>query len=236
MYKVNTSLSKESEEIGRACIFPSGWLENESIWLHMEYKYLLELLRCELYDEFYETMKNILIPFLKPEQYGRSSLENSSFLVSSAHEDKSLHGQGFVSRLSGSTAEFVHIWIMMNVGKQPFICDQNNELCISFKPTLAEWLFTCEKKVITFYERQKGWQTITLPAHSYAFNFLGSILTVYHNPKRKNTYGKNRSRIKEMTLSYINKKQKEKIQNNFVPAKWTKDVLNGKITPNGCLF
>ena len=29
-----------------------GWLENESIWLHMEYKYLLELIRNGMYEAF----------------------------------------------------------------------------------------------------------------------------------------------------------------------------------------
>ncbi|MBP7162296.1 MAG: hypothetical protein KBB26_02055, partial [Candidatus Omnitrophica bacterium] len=76
MYKVNADLSGESEEIGRTRIFPPGWLENESIWLHMEYKYCLELLRNGLYDEFYETFRDILIPFQNPDQYGRSYLEN----------------------------------------------------------------------------------------------------------------------------------------------------------------
>ncbi|MBN1268819.1 MAG: cellobiose phosphorylase, partial [Kiritimatiellae bacterium] len=42
MYKVNESLEKQPMEIGRTKIFSRGWLENESIWLHMEYKYLLE--------------------------------------------------------------------------------------------------------------------------------------------------------------------------------------------------
>ena len=85
MYKVNADLSGESWEIGRTRVFPAGWLENESIWLHMEYKFVLELLRCELYEEFYENFRSVFIPFLNPEQYGRSILENSSFLVSSAH-------------------------------------------------------------------------------------------------------------------------------------------------------
>ena len=53
MYKVNADLSKESDEIGRTRIFPAGWLENESVWLHMEYKYFLELLRCGLAKEFF---------------------------------------------------------------------------------------------------------------------------------------------------------------------------------------
>ena len=44
MYKVNASLADSSFELGRARAFTPGWLENESIWLHMEYKYLLLLL------------------------------------------------------------------------------------------------------------------------------------------------------------------------------------------------
>lgn len=35
MYKVNASLEDTSIEIGRAKVFTPGWLENESIWLHM---------------------------------------------------------------------------------------------------------------------------------------------------------------------------------------------------------
>ncbi len=53
MYKVNASLADQPHDIGRARAFVPGWLENESIWLHMEYKYLLEVLRAGLYEEFY---------------------------------------------------------------------------------------------------------------------------------------------------------------------------------------
>jgi len=98
MYRVNADISSQSEEIGRTRIFPRGWLENESIWLHMQYKYFLEVLRSGLYEEFFTLMKESFVPFLKPEVYGRSTLENSSFIVSSSHEDKNLHGQGFVAR------------------------------------------------------------------------------------------------------------------------------------------
>ena len=66
MYKVNADLSKESDEIGRTRIFPAGWLENESVWLHMEYKYFLELLRCGLTKEFFTEIHGALIPFLDP--------------------------------------------------------------------------------------------------------------------------------------------------------------------------
>jgi hypothetical protein len=105
-----------SEEIGRARIFPPGWLEHESVWLHMEYKFLLELLRAGLYEEFYANFKTVLIPFLDPKVYGRSILENSSFIVSSAHEDNRLHGKGFVARLSGTTAELLHMCQPIGIG------------------------------------------------------------------------------------------------------------------------
>lgn len=52
MYKVNASLQDASFELGRARAFTPGWLENESIWLHMEYKYLLELIRNGMYEAF----------------------------------------------------------------------------------------------------------------------------------------------------------------------------------------
>jgi hypothetical protein len=170
MYKVTAPLGNMPEEIGRCRVFTPGWLENESIWLHMEYKYLLELLKCGLCEEFYAEFKNTLIPFQDPARYGRNILENSSFLVSSAFPDKKLHGNGYVARLSGSTAEFIEIWLNMNVGAKPFTLDKNNKLSLTFSPKLAGWLFD-----------KKG---------DYSFNFLGKIAVTYHNPKRKDTFGK----------------------------------------------
>ncbi|MCK9604020.1 MAG: cellobiose phosphorylase [Candidatus Omnitrophica bacterium] len=180
MYKVTAPLKSMPEEIGRCRVFTPGWLENESIWLHMEYKYLLETLKSGLYEEFYQDFKNVLIPFQNPQKYGRSILENSSFLVSSAFPDKNLHGNGFVARLSGSTAEFLSIWLTMNLGKEPFILNDRGELNLQFSPVLAGWLF--DRKGI------------------YSFNFLGNIVVTYHNPKRKDTFGKNGVKIKEIAF------------------------------------
>jgi len=180
MYKVTSSLDSMPEEIGRCRIFTPGWLENESIWLHMEYKYILELLKGGLIDEFYAEFKNVLIPFQDPQRYGRSILENSSFLVSSVFADKKLHGNGFVARLSGSTAEFLNIWLIMNVGVCPFSLDNNGELNLTFKPNLAAWLFDRDGK--------------------YSFNFLSQIRVTYHNPKRKNTFGKNAAKISKIII------------------------------------
>jgi hypothetical protein len=185
MYKVTASLNSMPEEIGRCRAFTPGWLENESIWLHMEYKYILELLKNGLVNEFYDEFKNVLIPFLDPRKYGRSILENSSFLVSSAFPDKKLHGNGFVARLSGSTAEFLHISLGMNIGFCPFSLNTNGELYLAFKPSLAGWLFNKDGK--------------------YSFNFLSQIQITYHNPQRKDTFGKNGATINKIIIQDKNK-------------------------------
>ncbi|HOT90988.1 MAG TPA: cellobiose phosphorylase [Anaerolineae bacterium] len=167
MYKVNASLANETHEIGRARAFTPGWLENESIWLHMEYKYLLELLRAGLYEEFFADAKTALVPFLDPAVYGRSPLENASFLVSSAHPDATLHGGGFVARLSGSTAEFLSMWNVMFFGAQPFFV-QDGALHLAPKPALPGWLFDA--------------------AGTVTATFLGRCPVTYHNPHKRNTF------------------------------------------------
>ena len=226
MYCVNADLSGESEEIGRTRVFPAGWLENASIWLHMEYKFMLELLRSGLYEEFFENFRNVLIPFLKPTQYGRSILENSSFLVSSMHEDSALHGQGFVARLSGSTAEFLHMWLYMNLGANPFTLDPKNELRLEFKPVLPGWLFSKKTSAITYVNASQEFEKIQLPANSYAFKFLGSILVVYHNPKRYDTY---KAKIKAIHLTYPHLPQPVVLTTSVIPQSHAQDIRQKKL-------
>jgi hypothetical protein len=204
MYRVNASLTDMPPEIGRCRIFNPGWLENESIWLHMEYKYLLEVLRSGLYEEFYRDLKTVLIPFQNPKTYGRSILENSSFIVSSASKDKRLHGKGFVARLSGSTAEFLQIWLTMNMGKELFFMDKENRLCLKFAPILNGWLFA--KKTRT-----------------YAFNFLGKVRVVYHNSSLKNTYGKNRVTPSNIVFSQKDGKRVE-IKGDTIPSPYASEI------------
>ncbi len=120
MYKINAPLSEASYELGRCRCFTPGWLENESIWLHMEYKYLLELVRSGLYKEYIEDLRTALVPFMDPSIYGRSIYENSSFIASSAGPNDNIHGKGFVARLSGSTIEFMSMWKIMMFGSSPF--------------------------------------------------------------------------------------------------------------------
>lgn len=139
MYKVNESLADSSFELGRCRAFTPGWLENESVWLHMEYKYLLGLLREGLYEDFFSAFRKCAVPFLSPESYGRSPLENSSFIASSANPNPALRGKGFVARLSGSTAEFMEIWQKMMFGANPFTI-KDGELNFTPSPALPSYL------------------------------------------------------------------------------------------------
>lgn len=139
MYKVNDSLEGVSFEAGRALAFTPGWLENESIWLHMEYKYLLELLKSGLYAEFAQAFRDAAVPFLDPERYGRSTLENVSFIASSVNPNPAVHGRGFVARLSGSTAEFLNMWQIMFFGAAPFFVE-DGKLGLRFAPFVPEYL------------------------------------------------------------------------------------------------
>ena len=167
MYKVNGTLKHETHEIGRAHAFTPGWLENESIWMHMSFKYLLEMFQSRLFDDYYEALKAHLPAFMDPKVYGRSPLENSSFIVSSAHPDSSLHGNGFVARLSGSTAEFLSLWRLMTIGQQPFKFEDGS-LSLWFNPTLPGWLFGDDGR--------------------FTFRFLGVCDVSLINPQRLDTY------------------------------------------------
>lgn len=71
MYFISADLTGQSYDMGRMMAFSAGWLENQSIWMHMSYKYYLQLLRGKLYDEFYSEMKGGgMIPFM--DQIGRA--------------------------------------------------------------------------------------------------------------------------------------------------------------------
>lgn len=159
MYKVNASLADSTFELGRTKAFTPGWLENESIWLHMEYKYLLELLKNEFYEEYIEDSYKALVPFLDADVYGRSLLENSSFIASSANPNPKIYGKGFVARLSGSTAEFLNMWQIMMFGDRPFSMN-DNQLCLKFNPTIPSYIIGNEKRI--------------------EVNFLGNIPLIYH--------------------------------------------------------
>jgi hypothetical protein len=205
MYKLNESLEEESIEIGRVRAFTRGWLENETIWLHMEYKYILEILNNGLYNEFFSDFKNVMVPFFDAETYGRSPLENCSFIASSANPDETTHGGGFVARLSGAAAEFLSIWNVMMTGCKPFSM-REGKLCLELKPLLPEWLFDKDNKV--------------------SFNFLGNTKVTYINSNRRNTYEE--FNVESIKLYYKDGSSVE-LQQNIIAEPYSKDVREGKV-------
>jgi len=170
----------------------------------MEYKYLLEILRAGLYSEFYQDIQTALVPFLPVERYGRSPLENSSFIASSAYPDSSLHGTGFVARLSGSTAEFLSIWFEMFAGQNPFTV-KDGKLTLQLKPRLAHWLFSETGRV--------------------EFIFLGHTRVVYENPQILDTW---RAKIKSIELVFKDGR-KIKLDREVIPDPYALDVREGKV-------
>lgn len=206
MYKVNDSLEEASYELGRACAFTPGWLENESIWLHMEYKYLLELLRSGMYAEFFEDFHQAAVPFLDPEVYGRSIYENSSFIASSRNPDERIHGKGFVARLSGSTIEFISMWKLLMFGRHVFTV-KKKELVFSPQPALPAYLIP-----------EDGVVEATL---------LGETAVVYHMGEKRD-YIPGQYTVKRMHFTYKNKNEAD-VDAACVAGKLAEDVRGGKM-------
>lgn len=180
MYKTSESIEEISMENGRVRAFTPGWLERESVFLHMEYKYFLGMLKAGLYESYYQAVKDALIPYQNPEIYGRSILENSSFLASSANPDPSVHGQGFVARLSGSTVEMLSMWLGMFLGEGGFTFEEG-KLGFTLAPRLSGDMFD-----------ESG---------EASFMLLGSCKVTYHNESGKNTYGEDGVKVCRMELA-----------------------------------
>ncbi len=227
MYRVNGDLSDESYEIGRARAFSPGWLENGSIWLHMEYKYLLELLKSGLYEEYYEAIEDALVPFQDPKVYGRSILENSSFILSSLNGDTKNHGRGYIARLSGSTAEYIDMWSVMSFGTNPFIIE-DGELVYQPKPALKADLFTTEAQRVTLQVSETERLEVEIPANSFAYRFLGNTLVIYHNPERKDTFGADKAEIEGYKL--VTKDSEEiEVEERIISSSLAKRIREGEI-------
>lgn len=207
MYKTSGSIEGISMENGRVRAFTPGWLERESIFLHMEYKYFVGMLKAGLYDQFYEAVNDALIPYQKPEVYGRSILENSSFLASSANPDPSVHGQGFVSRLSGSTVEMLSMWLGMFLGDGGFTYD-GEQLRFGLAPRLSGEMFD---------ERGEA-----------SFMLLGKCRVTYHNETGKNTYGADGAKVYRMELSEGDNRCM--VENSVVDEEPARRIREGRIS------
>ena len=180
-FKTSESLEDMSMEIGRARAFTKGWLERESNFLHMNYKYLLGLLKSGMYGEFFKEIKTNLVCFMDPDVYGRSILENSSFIAPTCNPDPMVHGQGFVARLSGSTVEMLHMWTLMMFGDKPFIM-KDNKLTLNLRPALPAEFFDGNSEV--------------------SFTFMGSTKVTYINRSGVNTF--DNFDVEEYVLTFAN--------------------------------
>ena len=227
MFRVNGILKDESFEIGRAKAFSPGWLENGSIWLHMEYKYLLELLKQGLTETFIKTFKETGILFQDPNVYKRSIFENSSFILSSLNSDTKNHGRGYIARLSGATAEFIDMWTRMSFGNKPFKYI-NEELIFEPQPLLFKELFTKSAANIELQVDENDKEVVNLPANTYSVRFLGNILVVYHNKEMKDTFGEDKAIVREMKLTYFDNKE-VRIDDNKIKDDKALDIREGKV-------
>jgi len=136
--------------------------------------------------------------------------------------DEKLHGNGYVARLSGSTAEFIHIWTLMNIGAKPFFLNENNELNLRFEPVLASWLFKPVKRGARYHLPELKADAI------YGFNFLGGTWVVYHNPGKKDTFGA--KGVKPASISLLDKQgASRRIDSPVIPSPLAEDIRQGKM-------
>ncbi|MCX2760014.1 hypothetical protein OQJ65_16905 [Vibrio sp. Sgm 22] len=203
-FKTSECLDEMSLEIGRARAFTKGWLERESNFLHMNYKYLLGLLKAGMYEQYFNEISTNLICFMDPEVYGRSILENSSFIAPTCNPDPKTHGQGFVARLSGSTVEMLHMWTMMMFGDKPFVMN-GDTLTLNLKPALSAAFFDENNQV--------------------SFTFMGATKVTYVNHSRLNTYDE--FSVSEYVMKYSNGST---IALTEINGEHAKDLRNGEIS------
>ncbi|MFZ9139152.1 MAG: hypothetical protein ACO207_01720, partial [Bacilli bacterium] len=126
------------------------------------YKYMLGLLKAEAYPSFFEAMQHGLTCFMDPQIYGRSPLENSSFIATTNNPDSSKHGQGFYARLSGSTAEVISMWKRLLLGKKLFSL-KNHQLQFHIQPIIPLEYFKDGKIETTLFADIKIRLTLTEP-------------------------------------------------------------------------
>jgi len=202
MYKTSADLDSETLEIGRIRAFTKGWLERESNFVHMSFKYLYGLLRSGQYEAFYEDIKTSMPPFMDPYRYGRSIYENVSFIATTNNPDPETHGTGFVARLSGCNAEVVSMWFHMMFGQTPFTVE-DSELVLTLKPLVPSSFF------------QDG----ILKA-----KFLGSIDIIYLNSGNLSTFDE---RVKVLKYELVNNQMVKEIASSSLKGQDAIDVRNG---------
>jgi len=97
---------------------------------------------------------------------------------------------------------------MMNCGNNPFFLDDNNKLCLGLRPVLPGWLFD-----------KRG---------NYRFNFLSKICVAYHNPKRKDTFGKGCVRIRKISFKDKDGSSVE-LNSDIIPPPYAQQIRSRQI-------
>jgi len=212
MYKINAPLGDEFKELGRIKAFSPGWLENESIFLHMHYKFLLEILRAGLPEVYFKEIKTGLIPFQNPHKYCRPTFQNSSFIASSAFSNQALHGQGFVARLSGATSEFMSMIYFLVFGRQ-FFKEINGEIVFYPEPNLPKEWFTKDDSFGI------GKDCFTLK--------IFEVPITYQNPRRKNTFGS--GAVKPVQFEWILDGRFHRHDGRFLPPEPSISLREGRL-------
>jgi hypothetical protein len=96
----------------------------------------------------------------------------------------------------------------MNLGLKPFLLDKEGNLNLRFEPILAGLLFS-----------RKG---------SYSFNFLSKTRVNYHNPARKDTFGRNKARIEKIIFKDAEEKLVELAQDT-IPSPYAGQIRSGQV-------
>lgn len=198
MFKLNAPLDGAPMELGRVRAFTPGWLENESIFMHMEFKYLLALAKQGLWQDFYRHFQAACPAFMDPARYGRSVFENSSFIASSANPDPAMRGQGFVARLSGTTGEFYDLLLTLALGQRPF---HHGPEGLRFAPQPAlpgAWFRAEASSVVIPGLEARGPQA--LPAGAFALRLFGSTLIVVQGRAGRDCFGPGALRVQSLRL------------------------------------
>ena len=137
---------------------------------------------------------------MDPDVYGRSLMECSSFLASSAFKDPATQGRGFSARLSGSTAEFLSMWVLMFIGPKPFYVDEKGKLKMQLEPALPIWLFEADGAggaaidggaVTVSIEKGSNSDTAVVVEEplSISYKLFSSIKVTYFNTQKKDLFG-----------------------------------------------
>ncbi|KAI2505669.1 hypothetical protein MHU86_8727 [Fragilaria crotonensis] len=103
-------------------------------------------------------------------------------MASSAFPDPSMHGRGFLARLSGSTAEFMSMWKLMFLGPELFFLNDVGEVEMKFVVAIPSWLFEDDENPGT--RDDNGDLTIN-------FKLFGTIPVTYHNSEGGDLFGVN---------------------------------------------